>query len=179
MKISHLILLLTTLTFSNISIANDIVNSAKDMFGKSNSKTNSLNVTDMVGSVADSLGMTKSQATGSLGSIFEYAKNNISKEQVSALTKSLPGLDSLLSAVPAISGTDGDNKNNLGGLLGKAAQYSDSLNSVANLQKQFESHGLDADMINKVIQSVYNYLNTEQGQQVKSLLEKGLSSLKL
>ncbi|MDU0354428.1 DUF2780 domain-containing protein [Paraglaciecola aquimarina] len=92
------------------------------------------------------LGITQSQATGSLGSIFEYAKNNITEEQVSSLSNSLPGLDSLLSAAPSLSGSSSaDNANSLGGLLGKAAEYSDSLSAIAGLQQQFESLGLDTE----------------------------------
>ncbi|WP_158970271.1 DUF2780 domain-containing protein [Paraglaciecola sp. L3A3] len=181
MKTTQVLLLLSALSFSQVSLANDFLNSAKSLLGSSSTEdvTSSLNISDMVGSVSESLGITESQATGSLGSIFEYAKNNITKEQVASMGEYLPGLDSLLSAAPEVSTGSEEKKSGLGGLLSKASEYSDSLSAVAGLQKQFESLGLDADMITKVIQSAYSYLNTDQGQQVKALLEKGLSSLKL
>ena len=179
MKTTHILMLLSVLTFSNISQADDLLSSAKSLLGDSKESTSSLNVADMVSSVSDSLGITKSQTTGSLGSIFQYAKDNISKEQLSTMSDSLPGLDSLLSAVPSVTNTDGESKSELGGLLNKAAKYSDSLSSMATLQKQFESLGLDSEMISKVVKSAYAYLNTEQGQKVKDLLKEGLSSLKL
>lgn len=181
MKATQILMLLGALIFSNITMANDLLSSAKSLLGNNKGSTSGLSVTDMIGSVSDSLGITKSQATGSLGSIFEYAKNNISKEQLSTISDSLPNLDTLLGAVPAITGSTGDSgsKSGLGDLLNKASKYSSALGGMAALQKQFESLGLDPEMIGKVIQSAYSYLNTEQGQQVKALLEKGLSSLKL
>ncbi|MFT2091018.1 DUF2780 domain-containing protein [Paraglaciecola sp. 2405UD69-4] len=182
MKISALIVLVGTLSFSTVSLSNDLLSSAKSLLSddKTETSTSSLSVTDMIGSVSDSLGITESQATGSLGSIFDYAKENISAEQFSSISDSLPSLDTLMSAVPTITGDSSESSSSgLGGMLSKATEYSDSLSGLATLQQQFESLGLDADMISKVIQSAYTYLDTEQGQQVKALLQEGLSSLSL
>lgn len=183
MKFSALLVFVGALSFSSASMGNDLLSSAKSLLTDSKSETtsSSLSVTDMVSSVSDSLGITESQATGSLGSIFDYAKDNVSTEQFSTITDSLPSLDTLLSAVPAITGdsSDSEDSSGLGGILSKATEYSDTLSGIATLQKQFESLGLDADMVSKVIQSAYAYLDTEQGQQVKSLLQEGLSSLSL
>ncbi|MEP1382599.1 MAG: DUF2780 domain-containing protein [Paraglaciecola sp.] len=181
MKFSALLVFVGALSFSSASMGNDLLSSAKSLLTDSKSETtsSSLSVTDMVSSVSDSLGITESQATGSLGSIFDYAKDNVSTGQFSTITDSLPSLDTLLSAVPAITGDSSESSSGLGGMLSKATEYSDTLSGIATLQKQFESLGLDADMVSKVIQSAYAYLDTEQGQQVKSLLQEGLSSLSL
>jgi hypothetical protein len=179
MKTAHTLLLVAGLTLSQHASANDLLSSAKGLLNKTEQVSSGINVSDMISSVSKSVGISQSQATGGLGAIFDYAKNNISKEQLSTITQSLPQIDSLLQAVPAISGSEQGSKDSLGGLLNQAKKYSSSLNSMANLQKQFESLGLDPEMIGKVIQGAYQYLESEQGQQVKALLEQGLRSLKL
>jgi hypothetical protein len=180
MTATRVLVLLGALTFSQVSLANDLLSSAKSLLGTTEESTSTLSVTDMVSSVSDSLGITTEQATGSLGSIFDYAKDNISADQLTTLSDSLPGLDTLLDAVPEVSSDDSETStSSLGGLMSTAAKYSDSLSSIAALQSQFEALGLDADMITQVIQSAYTYLDSEQGEEVKALLQTGLSSLQL
>ncbi|MEP2652398.1 MAG: DUF2780 domain-containing protein [Paraglaciecola sp.] len=181
MKFSALIVLVGALSFSTVSLGNNLLSSAKSLLtdDKTETTSSSLSVTDMVSSVSDSLGITESQATGSLGSLFDYAKDNVSAEQFSSLSDSLPSLDTIMAAVPAITGDNSESNSGLGGMLSKATEYSDTLNGLAMLQSQFESLGLDADMISKVLESAYAYLDTEQGQQVKAVLQQGLSSLSL
>ncbi|MFQ3194332.1 MAG: hypothetical protein ACI9N3_001150 [Colwellia sp.] len=65
----------------------------------------------------------------------------------------------------------------LGGLLDKAAQYSDSLKAVNDVKKQFEALGLKPEMISSFISSAQGYLDTEQGQQAKQVLTQGLGKL--
>lgn len=179
MKTTHALLILASLTFSHVASANDLLNSAKGLLGKTEQTTSGLNIAEMVSSVSGSLGISQAQATGGLGAIFDYAKNNISKEQFSTISKSLPKVDSLIQAVPSITEEEGSSKNSLGGLLNQAKKYSSSVSSLAVLQQKFESLGLSPEMIGKVIQGAYVYLESEQGQPVKALLKKGLSSLKL
>jgi hypothetical protein len=179
MKVSYLLIVVSALAFSPQSHAEGWFDSIKNMFGmEAETATAAMpNVTDMISSVSESVGIDESQATGSLASIFNYAKGNISAEQFSGLSDSLPGLDSLMDSVPAISemasGTD------LGGLMDKAASYNESLKAVNELKKQFESLGLSSEMITKVISSAKAYLDTDEGQKIKQQLMQGLSQLTL
>jgi hypothetical protein len=177
MKTSYLLIVLSALTFSPQSHAEGWLDSIKSMFGMEAEKPATPNVTDMISSVSESVGINQSQATGSLASIFNYAKENISAEQFSGLSDSLPGLDSLMDSVPDVSKmtTEGG----FGGLLDKAANYNDSLKAVNELKKQFESLGLSPEMITQVISSAKAYLDTEEGQKIKDQLMQGLNKLSL
>jgi hypothetical protein len=110
-----------------------------------------------------------------LASIFNYAKDNISAEQFSGMSDSLPGLDSLMSAVPDIS--EVKSEGGLGGLMDKAANYSDSLKSLNELKKQFEALGLSPEMITKVVESAKTYLDTDEGKKIKDQLMQALTKL--
>jgi hypothetical protein len=177
MKVSYLLIVASALAFSPQSHAEGWLDSIKGMFGmEAEAEAPAMpNVTDMISSVSESVGIDKSQATGSLASIFNYAKENISAEQFSGLSDSLPGLDSLMGSVPDISAMTSEG--GLGGLMDKAASYNDSLNAVNELKKQFEALGLSPEMITKVVSSVQAYLDTDEGQKIKEQLMQGLSKL--
>lgn len=179
MKSAYLVIVLSALAFSPQSHAEGWLDSIKSMFGmEAEAETSAMpNVTDMISSVSESVGIDKSQTEGSLASIFNYAKENISAEQFSGLTDSLPGLDSLMGSVPDIS--EMTSEGGLGGLMDKAANLDDSLKAVNALKKQFESLGLSSEMITQVISSAKAYLDTDEGQKIKAQLMQGLSQLSL
>jgi hypothetical protein len=177
MKASYLLIVVSTLAFSPQSHAEGWLDSIKSMFGmEAKTETAAMpNVTDMISSVSESVGIDKSQAEGSLASIFNYAKENISAEQFSGLSNSLPGLDSLMGAVPDIRKITSEG--GLAGLMDKAANYNDSLKAVNELKKQFEALGLKPEMIMQVINSAKAYLDTDEGQKIKQQLMQALSNL--
>jgi hypothetical protein len=175
MKVSYLLIVASVLAFSPQSHAEGWLDSIKGMFGMEAEAPAMPNVTDMISSVSESVGIDKSQATGSLASIFNYAKENISAEQFSGLSDSLPGLDSLMGSVPDIS--EMTSEGGLGGLMDKAANYNDSLKAMNELKKQFEALGLSPEMITKVVSSTKAYLDTDEGQKIKEQLMQGLSKL--
>jgi hypothetical protein len=181
MKVSYLLIVVSALAFSPQSHAEGWLDSIKGMFGmeaESAAETAAMpNVTDMISSVSESVGIDKSQAEGSLASVFNYAKENISVEQFNGLSSSLPGLDSLMGAVPDIS--EITSEGGLAGLMDKAANYNDSLKSVNELKKQFEALGLKPEMIMQVVNSAKVYLDTNEGQKIKEQLMQGLSKLSL
>lgn len=145
---------------------------AKDMEAE---KASMPNISDMVASVANKLGVSDSQATGGLASIFNYAKNNLSVEQFSGLTESLPGLSGLLNSVPDVESKE--SSGGLGGLMDKAANYNDSLKTLNDVKKQFEALGLKPEMIMDYVNAAKTYLDTEEGKKIKETLMQGLSKL--
>ena len=177
MKISYLLIVASALAFSPQSHAEGWLDSIKSMFGMEAESAAMPNVTDMISSVSESVGIDKSQAEGSLASIFNYAKENISSEQFSGLSKSFPGLDSLMGAVPDIS--EVTSEGGIGGLMDKAANYNDSLKAMNELKKQFEALGLSPEMISKVVSSAKAYLDTDEGKKIKDQLMQGLSKLSI
>ena len=91
MKASYLLIVLSALAFSPQSHAAGWLDSLKSMVGMGEEAAAMPNVADMISSVSESVGIDKSQATGGLASVFNYAKENVSAEQFSGLSDSLPG----------------------------------------------------------------------------------------
>jgi hypothetical protein len=177
MKISYLLIVVSALAFSPQSHAEGWLDSIKSMLGMEADTAAMPNVEDMISSVSESVGIDKSQAEGSLASVFNYAKENISAEQFSGLSESLPGLDSLMGEVPDIS--EMTSEGGLGGLIDKAANYNESLKAVNELKKQFEALGLSPEMITEVVSSAKAYLDTDEGKKIKDQLMQGLSQLSI
>ncbi|NDV91373.1 DUF2780 domain-containing protein [Alteromonas sp. 345S023] len=168
-------ILISALFIAPQSHAEGWLDSLKDMLGFSETAVNTPNVDDMVDSVSEAAGITEQQATGGLASIFNYAQKNLSSEQVSQLGDALPGLGSLLQQVPDVS--EMTTSGAFAGLLDKAASYSETLQSVNDLKKQFDALGLDTQQIMQIVDGAKAYLDTEEGQQIKSLLSEGLTKL--
>jgi len=175
-----LIILLTISTLSTAAIAEETswLDSLKNFVGLSETTEQSVKAPSAEGLVSlltSSLNVNTDQASGGMGAIFNYVKDNVSTEQFSQLATSLPGVDGLVNQMPDISKLSSGE--GLGGLLDKAAQYSDSLKAINNVKKQFEALGLDPEMISSFISSAQGYLDTEQGQQAKQVLTQGLGKL--
>ena len=139
------------------------------------------NTDGLVDMLTSSLDVNADQASAGMGAIFNYVKNNVSVEQFSQLAKSIPGVEGLMGQMPDISkldsASDASASAGLGGLLEKASQYSDSLKSINDVKKQFEALGLKPEMISGFISTAQSYLDTEQGQQAKQVLNDGLGKL--
>lgn len=183
MKKSIILLTLTSLSLSSHAQEQSWLDKLKSLVGievsqeqkAENIEQQMPNIGDMVSQVTHSLGVNKTQAEGGLASIFNYVKGNISGQQFSQLSQALPGVGNLLNAVPDISQLS--NTQGLGGLLDKAAQYSDSVKALNDVKKQFEALGLKPEMISDFADQAQKYLDTEQGQQAKGLLSQGLTKL--
>jgi hypothetical protein len=175
MKKLSILLAIAALSFQPQVHAEGWLDSLKSLIGMSEEKPATPNIGDMVSSVTDSLGVTKTQATGGLGSLFNYAKDNISSEQFSQLSSALPGVGDLLKAAPDVSKMASEG--GFGGLMDKAASYNDSLKAINDVKKQFEALGLDPEMITQFITKAKEYLDTDEGKQAKELLTKGLGKL--
>lgn len=175
MKKINLLLAVAALSIAPHTQAQGWLDSLKNMIGIGQEKAATLNISDMVSSVTDSLGVTQTQASGGLSSLFNYAKDNISTEQFAQLSGALPGVDELLKVVPDVS--EMASEGGLGGLMDKAANYNESLKAINNVKKQFESLGLDPEMIAQFATKAKEYLDTDEGKQAKELLSKGLGKL--
>ena len=175
-----LIVLLTfsTLSFSAMADETSWLDSLKNLLGLGDTKeatVEALTANGLVEQLTSGLNIEANQASGGMGAILHYVKNNVSKEQFSQLVNALPGLEGLISQMPDISklGTS----EGLGGLLDKAAEYNESLKSINDVKKQFEALGLKPEMISNFISTAQSYLDTEKGQQAKQVLTDGLTKL--
>ncbi len=180
-----LIVLLTISTLSTSVLAQETswLDSLKNLVGLGETKEQSADAnasampsTDgLVDMLTGSLDVNSDQASGGMGAIFNYVKNNVSTEQFSQLAKSLPGVEGLVGQMPDVSKLS--SSEGLGSLLDKASEYSDSLKSINDVKKQFEALGLKPEMISSFVSSAQSYLDTEQGQQAKQVLTDGLGKL--
>ncbi|MDF1832593.1 MAG: DUF2780 domain-containing protein [Porticoccaceae bacterium] len=136
---------------------------------------NNLNALDMIPLLTNSLSVDKNQAVGGLGSLFGYAKEQLSSTESSQLSSALPGLDSLVDMAPKVGATS-EQQSGIGGLLSTAAQYNDSLKGINQLNQQFQALGLKPEMISQFANTAMQYLNSAQGQQAGALLKQGLSA---
>lgn len=190
-----LIVLLTLSTLSTSALAEEAswLDSLKKLIGlgevkeqsvesntkaKTNADASAMPSTEgLVAMLTSALDINTDQASGGMGAILNYVKNNISTEQFSQLVNSLPGAEGLLSKMPDISKLSSDSSEGLGSLLDKASEYSDSIKSINDIKKQFEALGLKPEMISNFVSSAQSYLDTEQGQEAKKMLTDGLGKL--
>jgi hypothetical protein len=123
---------------------------------------------DLIGMLTDQLGISKEQATGGSGAIFDYAKDNLSADDFATVAKGVPDMDGLLAAAP---------KEESSSALGKASSMlggsGGSVGGLASLASSFETLGLDADMVQKFLPIVSDYVGSVSGDQAMALL-KGL-----
>jgi hypothetical protein len=127
----------------------------------------SADTSKLIGSLVDLLGVTKPQAEGGAGAVFREAKNNMSSSDYSQLLSALPGIDSLIDAAPEAGGLASSASSMLGGSSGSAGQ-------LAALTDSFKKLGLSSDMINKYVDIIMDFAQSEGGQQAMSLLKNAL-----
>lgn len=139
--------------------------------------TSSLDVSSLVSSVTENLGVTESQSEGGLASIFSYVKDNLSTSDYTELASNVTGLDSLLESVPDTDSTESSSTSALSGLMDKASEYSDTINSVNELKSQFEALGLSTDMISSFVSQISSYFSAEDATETQSIFESGLGNL--
>ena len=118
----------------------------------------------LIGSLVDTLGVSKEQATGGSGAVFKEAKNNMSSNDYSQLLSAVPGIDSLISAAPEAGGLTGKASSLLGGSAG----------SMTGLADSFSKLGLSPDMVNQFVPVILDYVQSEGGQQAMTLLKSAL-----
>lgn len=121
----------------------------------------------LIGQLVDLIGVSQSQAEGGAGAIFKQAKNNMSAGDYSQLLSALPGIDSLIKAAPEA-----------GGLASKATSLfggsSESIQGLSALTDSFAKLGLSPDMIDKFVNIILDFTQSEAGQQTMALLKNAL-----
>lgn len=179
MKIRAAILLTVGISLSTQVHAEGILDSLKDFFGFGDPQTEMIEqptVDGLLSALTDNLNVSSEQAKGGLASLLNYAKNNVNPDTFAQLEQQIPGVSSVMGNLPDISNMQQEGQ---GGLLDMAAQYSESLQSVNDLKKQFEAIGLEPQMIISYVEQAQAYLDTEEGQQAKQVLMEAFSSLTL
>jgi hypothetical protein len=115
-----------------------------------------------------SLGVNEKQAAGGAGSLLKYAKGNLSKDDFSKVSKSIPDMSSIMAAAPAVAKSTGG----LGGMA--SALGGNSLGGIASLASSFSGLGLDGGMVQQFIPVILEYVKGSGGDGVMSLLQGAL-----
>ena len=137
-----------------------------------------IDLASLIGTVSDNLSVSETQSEGGIASIMNYVQGNLSGADYAQLASSIPGIDSLLEDVPALSSNSAaSSSSSLSGLLNKASEYSSTLKSVNDLKQQFEALGLSTDMIASFVTQISSYLNVNADAETQALFKSGLDNL--
>lgn len=118
------------------------------------------------------LGVSPQQALGGSGAIFQAAQGNMDPQAFASLSRSIPGMSSMLSAAPAMSGSSGLG----GGLSSVMGSSGNTLGGAAALAGSFQQLNLSPDMVGKFIPVVTNYVKQTSGQASADLLQSALKA---
>ena len=139
--------------------------------------TNTAQTTDfaagLVPVLSKTLGVSSQQASGGMGALFGLAKSNVSAEDFSTLSQSVPSMSSLLAAAPEVAGGN----DNLGSLLGSAGKYGKALTGAKQVYEQFSALGLDTAQVGQYLNVAMSYFQSEGGQATADIFSDGVSSL--
>lgn len=124
----------------------------------------------LVDLLSSQLGVTKDQAQGGAGSIFQLAKQNLSGEDFSNVAKAVPGINQMLDAAPKMEESSGT----LGSVSSIMGDKSNTLGGMAGLTNSFKKLGLSPDMVQQFTPIILDYVKDKGGEHVMSLLKSAL-----
>jgi hypothetical protein len=129
------------------------------------------------GSLTDVLmkktGVNQVQAAGGAGALLQLAKTKMQADAFSKLEKSVPGMQNLLGAVPAVQQPSA-----LGGLAGRlSSRTGGTAGSLVSLVSAFQQQGMSPQMIQQFIPIVVDYVKTSGGSALAGSLSAALTGL--
>jgi hypothetical protein len=135
------------------------------MLGILSTTASAIGLTD---SLMSTLGINEKQASGGAASLLNYAKGNLSADDFSKVSHSIPDMSSIMKALPKeVKGSAG--LGNMASTLG-----GDSLGGLASLASSFSDLGLSAEIIQQFIPTILEYVKGSGGEDVMSLLKGAL-----
>ena len=137
--------------------------------GSAAASTTGINQIGLVDILVHRLGVSPQQALGGAGAIFQMAQGTMNPQAFATLSKSIPGMDSMLNAAPAMS-------NLSGGLSSLMGDKSNTLGNVTALAASFQQLSLSPDMVSQFIPIVTNYVSKTSGQTTADLLQSALTA---
>ncbi len=128
--------------------------------------------TGLTGLLMQQLGITQPQAEGGAGALFQLAKSRMSTEDFTTLGDAVPDMQNLLAAAPATGTLGGGMMGNLGGMTGDLGATGGSLLGLTN---SFQQLGLEANMVQKFIPVVVQYVQESGGSTIAGVLQSALT----
>lgn len=127
-----------------------------------------VNQIGLVDILMNQLGVSREQALGGAGAIFQVAQGNMNPQAFATLSQSVPGMNSMLSAAPV-------SPNLAGGLSTMMGGTNNTVGSMAALAASFQQLNLSPDMVGQFIPVVTNYVSQTSGQVTANLLQSALA----
>lgn len=133
--------------------------------------------------LTQNLGVTEGQAQGGLGALLQAAKSLMSGSDFGSLAKSIPNMNNLLAAAPSVEESKNAEASTekssslLGQAMDMAAEHSDKAQAGKQLIDQFESLGLNADMIPKFAEITNQFLKQEENSEASSSWTSALAGI--
>ncbi|WP_292996677.1 DUF2780 domain-containing protein [Nitrosomonas sp.] len=137
--------------------------------GTAAASTTSINQIGLVDILVHRLNISPQQALGGAGAIFQMAQGSMNPQAFATLSKSVPGMDSMLNAAPAMS-------NLSGGLSSLMGDKNNKLGNVTALAASFQQLNLSPDMVSQFIPIVTNYVSKTSGQATANLFQSALTA---
>lgn len=126
------------------------------------------------GSLAELLmqrtGVTGTQAQGGAGALFQIAKTKMSADSFTQLEQSVPGMQGMLGAVPALS-QQGGLAGQLSSIVGASGGTAGNLISVVSA---FQQQGMSPAMVQQFIPVVIDYVKTRGNDALVNSLNTAL-----
>ena len=113
-------------------------------------------MTDLVATLSARLGITREQAVRGAGAVFRLAQQRLSPAEFSIIAESVPGIDRVLDAAPAV---------------GEAA------GGIDDLALPFSLLGMPSSLIVPVVEIVLDFVEATGGDPVAGLLRRTLFRL--
>jgi hypothetical protein len=124
------------------------------------------NADDLVNVLTEELDVSSSQAQKGAGAIFEYAKDNLDRDDFATVAKGIPSMDSLLDAAP-----EADRDSGVGRMSRRLNDFDRELGDRAKLVDIFDQLGMDPEMIIDYLDVIYDYLDTASGDEAVDIME--------
>ena len=130
---------------------------------------------ELIEQLVSNLGIQEEQAKGGAGLLFQLAKDQLGEAEFAQVADCVPGMSSLLQAVPAASSGGGGMMGVLGGLSSAAlGEQASGIGDLLSLAGGFSKLDLSGDMIGQFLPIILSYVQSQGGDGVKGLLEQAL-----
>jgi Protein of unknown function VcgC/VcgE (DUF2780) len=125
---------------------------------------------DLVSLLTKNLGVSKAQATGGAGAIFDTASQKMSIADFAKVKAAMPEVQGLIDAAPKTE----KGSETMGGLSSLVGKKGSDMSSLPNLIASFSKLGLGGDMVGKFVPVVLNYAQSKGGSGIFNLLKSAL-----
>jgi len=128
----------------------------------------------LVDTLVKQLGVSKDQAQGGAGALFQTAKGNMTESAFGQVSESVPGMDGILAATPKPKPAS-STANLLTGLAN--ASGNSTLTQAASLVSMFEQLDMSKGMVSQFTPIVVDYVKENGGEVTANLLKTALAGM--